>query len=107
MGKFSVKFSAVSDCKSIVKTSDVPDGKSVVLPQPLNSINHLVLKPDINYKQLGTVSRTNYIKKDIMIFHQNIYLFIYLFFTIHRSKLGYNNPKHTEIVIFLNTSDKI
>ena len=63
--------------------------KAVVLPEPLNSTNHLVFKPDLNYKQLGTVSRTNYLKRENMIFHQNIYLFIYLFITFHRSKLGY------------------
>jgi len=38
-----------------------------------------------------------------MIIHQNTYLFI----TYHRSTLGYNNLKDIQIVIFLNTSDKI
>jgi hypothetical protein len=85
MGKLSVKNSDVSDSKPVVKNSDVSDSKLVVLQQPLNSTNHLVFKPDINYKQLGTVSRSNYLKQDLMIFHQNIYLF----FTFHRSKLSY------------------
>ena len=58
--------------KLSVKTSDVSDNKPVVLPQPLNSTNHLVFKPYINYKQLGTVSRSHYLKRDLMIFHQNI-----------------------------------
>jgi len=35
------------------------------------------------------------------------YLFVYLFITFHRSKLGYNNLKDTEIFILLNTSDTI
>jgi hypothetical protein len=48
------------------------DSKPVVLQQPLNSTNHLVFNPDINYKQLGTVSRSHYLKWDLMIFHQNI-----------------------------------
>jgi len=60
------------------KNSDVLNTKPVVLPQHLNSTNHLLFKPHINYKQLGTVSRSNYLKWDFMIFHQNIY-FIYLF----------------------------
>jgi len=34
-----------------------------------------------------------------------IYLFIYLFFTFHRSKLGYNNHKDTEIVVLLDVSN--
>jgi len=61
MEKLFVKHSDVSDSKPVVKNSDVLDSKSVVLPKPLNSTNHLVFKPDINYKQLGTVSRTNYL----------------------------------------------
>ena len=54
MGKLSVKNCYLSDSKLIVKNSNVSDGKPVGLPQPLNSTNHLVFKPDINYKQLGT-----------------------------------------------------
>ena len=77
--------------------------KPVVLPQPLNSTNHLVFKSHINYKQLGTVSSTNYLKWDLMIFNQNIYSFI----TFHRSKLGYNNLRDIEIIILLNTYDTI
>ena len=72
MGKLSVKISDVSDSKPVVKNSDVSDSKPVVLPQPLNSTNHLVFKPDVNCKQLGTVSRSHYLKWDLMIFHQNI-----------------------------------
>ena len=89
----------MSHKKPVVKNS-VLHIKPAVLPQPLNSTNHLAFKPDINYKQLGTISRTNYLKWDIMFFHQNIYLFI----TFHRSKLDYNNRKDIEIVILLNTS---
>ena len=77
MWYLSVKNSDVSDSKPNVKISYVSDGKPVVLTQPLNSTNHLVFKPDINYKQVGTLSRTNYLKRDLMIFYQNIYLFIY------------------------------
>jgi hypothetical protein len=73
----SVKNSDVSDIKPNVKNSYVSDGKPFVLTQPLNSTNHLVFKQHINYKQVGTVSRTNYLKWDLIIFHQNIYLFIY------------------------------
>ena len=87
MGKLIVKNADVSDSKSIVKNSNVSDSKPVVLAQPLNSTNHLVFKLHINYKQLSTVSRINYLKRDLMIFNQNIYLFVYLFITIHRSKL--------------------
>jgi len=60
--------------KLSVKNYDVSDRKPVVSPQPLNSTNHLVFKTDTNYKQLGTVFRINYLKWDLMIFHQNIYL---------------------------------
>jgi hypothetical protein len=73
MGKLSFRNSDVP----VVKNSDVSDNKPVVLPQPLNSTDHLVFKPHINYKQLGTVSRIHYSKRNLMIFHQNIYLFIY------------------------------
>ena len=103
IGKLIVKNSDVSDSKPVVKNSDVLDSKPVVLPQPLNTTSHLVFKPHLNYKQLGTVCRSNYLKQDLMIFHQNIYLF----FTFHRSKLGYNNLKDIEIVILLNTADTI
>jgi len=79
----------------------VSDSKPIVLPQPLNSTNHLVFKPHTNYKQLGTVSRKYNLKLDLMIFHQNNYSFI----TFHGSKLGYNNLKDIQIFIFLNTFD--
>jgi hypothetical protein len=77
MGKLSFRNSDVP----VVKNSDVSDNKPVVLPQPLNSTNHLVFKPHINYMQLDTVSRSHYLKRDFMIFHQNINflnLFTYL-----------------------------
>ena len=77
MGKLSVKNFDVSDSKPNVKNSNVWDGKPIVLAQPLNHTNYLVFKLDINYKQVGTVSRTNYLKRDLMIFHQNVCLFIY------------------------------
>jgi hypothetical protein len=77
MGKLSVKNSDVLVNKPVFKNSYVSDSKPLVLQQPLNSTNHLVFKPHINYKQLGTVSRSNYLKWDLMIFHQNIYLFIF------------------------------
>jgi len=77
MGKSSVKNSDVSGSKKFVKNSDMLHSKPIVLPQSLNSINHLVFKPDINYQKLGTVSRSNYLKWNLMIFHQKIYLFIY------------------------------
>jgi hypothetical protein len=38
----------------------------------MNSTNHLVFKPGINYEQLGIVSRSHYLKWDLIIFHQNI-----------------------------------
>jgi len=44
-----------------------------------------------------------------LFFHSSsffLHLFIYLFFTFHRSKLGYNNLKDIEIVILLITSYK-
>ena len=106
MGKLSVKNSDVLVSKPVFKNSDVSDSKPLVLWQPLNSTNHLVFEPQLNYKQLVTVSRSNYLKRDLMIFHQNIYLF-YLFFTFHKSKLGYNNLKDIQIVVLLNTSDTV
>jgi len=65
-----------------VKSSDVSVSKPGVLPQPLYSSNHLVFKPQINNKQLGTISRSHYSKRDLMIFHQNICLFIYILHSI-------------------------
>jgi hypothetical protein len=47
MGRLSVK-------------NSVSDSKPAVLPQPLNSTNHLVFKPDINYEQLGMVSGSHW-----------------------------------------------
>jgi hypothetical protein len=54
----------------VLKNFYVSDGKPAVL-QPLNSTNHLVFNLDINYKQ-DTVSRSHYLKWDLIIFHQNI-----------------------------------
>jgi hypothetical protein len=50
----------------------VLDSEPTVFQQPLNSTNHLVFKPDINYEQLDTVSKSHYLKRDLEIFHQNI-----------------------------------
>jgi hypothetical protein len=55
-----------------VKNSDVLNSNLAVLSELSKNTNHLVFKTHINYKQSGSVSKSHHLKRDLMIFHQNI-----------------------------------